>query len=134
VEKELVDSVGFVEAKGIQPISVPSAHSFRLVHESGFWHVHMSFFGGRIGAYMGFPGQNREAWRTADIVMPLKAGEPSVQTSRMIHRLPYKVEIKDFRKIVPSIEAVNVESISVTKEVRLRSPRKSHQPPPPPTH
>jgi hypothetical protein len=78
----------------------------------------MSFFGGRIGASVDFPGPNREAWNMADIVMPLRSGEYSFTTSKLLQPLPVRIETSDLRKIIPSIDPINVEVVSVVKTIQ----------------
>jgi hypothetical protein len=118
VQPQLLRAVGFVRAEGIRRISVKSAHTFRLLYHSGQWNTLMSFFGGRIGAFIAFPGPNGESWNSADIVMPLREGDYRIQTSKFVEPFRVQVETGDMTKIAPSVEVINAEVTSVVRQVR----------------
>jgi hypothetical protein len=116
-------SYGFVVNDDIQSLGCPAkAHKFRLTYDNSWWHFACSFFGGRIGAVVAFPGRNDEAWRRADIVVPLNSSEWSVTTSPIIVPTRFRIEWTNVSRIVPSVHLVNP-----TMEVRheLSRPRKS---------
>lgn len=102
---------GFVYASDVEKIKADkSAHSFRLLHMDGKWHVFSSFFGGRIGSFVRFPGPNGESWCCADVVAPLKSKDWTVTTSSVLQPLPVRIEWQDPAKIMPSVEMLNVKS------------------------
>jgi hypothetical protein len=96
---------GFVHAEDVQAISAPgNAHSFRLLHIDGKWHVFSSFFGGKIGAYVRVPGPNHEAWRCADIVAPLWSKAWTVNTSPILRHTQVRVEWSGGGLVTPSLK------------------------------
>jgi hypothetical protein len=104
---QLFQANGFVAANDIQPICVPSAHSFRLQYSGRFWHIYSSFFGGLIGAVVRFPGPNREDWVCADIVMPIRSRNATITKGRILQPLKVRVEWKDVGLIMPSFKTIN---------------------------
>jgi hypothetical protein len=111
VTPKLLRRNGFVHAADIEPIKAEgSAHSFRLMHVNGQWSVWMSFFGGRIGAFVRFPGPNGERWRRADIVAPLHSKDWEVETGSVVVPLCHHVEWEDLAAIMPSSGMLNVET------------------------
>jgi len=102
---------GFVHASDIEPINAANAaHSFRLLHMGGKWRIYSSFFGGRVGSRVRFPGPNGESWNCADVVAPLKSKNWTIKTSRLLQPLQVRVEWQDPPKIIPSVEMLNVQS------------------------
>jgi hypothetical protein len=100
---------GFVINDEIQTLGCPAkAHKFRLTYDSSWWHMACSFFGGRIGAVVAFPGRNDEAWRRADIVVPLNSGDWTVTTSPIIVPTRFHAEWADTSRIIPSVPLVNL--------------------------
>lgn len=122
VSPELLCANGFVHAADIQPIKVENAHSFRLLHMDGHWHIYSSFFGGRIGAFVRFPGPNGEEWCCADIAMPLDSKTSTIRTGRVLQPLRVRIEWKDPAKIMPSVELLNAES-----EMRVEAVQKPNR-------
>ena len=115
---------GFVHAGDIQSIKAEgNAHSFRLVHLGGVWHVYFSFFGGRVGAYVRVPGPNLEAWRCADIVAPLRSKCWTVTKTSIVPsmRTP-RVNWNDGTVVMPSVKLYNSKS-SISIEVAKRNVR-----------
>jgi hypothetical protein len=108
VSRQLLRTNGFVIASDIQPINVDGAHSFRLLHMDGQWQICFSFFGGRIGAFVQFPGPNHEEWCCADIAMPIELA--TIKTGRILQPLRPRIEWTDLTRIMPSVEMVNVKS------------------------
>lgn len=120
VAPRLFRSNGFVRASDIQPIRlVDGGHSFRLLHMDGHWHVYSSFFGGRIGSFLRFPGPNRESWRQADIQAPIRSPDWQVTTGRILQPLTVRVEWEDIARIIPSAKMLNVKTeLNVTRVPR----------------
>lgn len=112
VSNLLMSTNGFVVAEDIQSIAAPGkAHSFRLVNVNDVWHVYSSFFGGRIGGYVHFPGPNKESWNSLDIVAPLKSKEWNTTESRLYLVLDPKVEWNESAKLCPSLKLQSSKSI-----------------------
>ena len=111
VSSRLIRANGFVCASDIQPIRDSNGgHSFRLLHMKGHWMIYMSFFGGRIGAFVRFPGPNNEQWCSANIVAPLHSGEWTFTLSPILQPLIVRTEWEDQAKIMPSVEMRNVST------------------------
>jgi hypothetical protein len=107
---KLVRKNGFVFASDIQSIGVDGAHSFRLLHVDRHWHIHSSFFGGKVGSFVRFPGPNHESWCCADIVAPIRSRDWTVHYSRLLQPLIVRVEWQNPSDIIPSLEIFNVQS------------------------
>lgn len=97
---------GFVHAENIEQIRADGqSHAFRLVYLYPNWLIYLSFFGGRIGAVVSFPGPNREEWNTLDIVAPLKSKKWRSKCSSLIQPIKVQVDWNDVRKIAPSVRS-----------------------------
>jgi hypothetical protein len=114
-EHQLLEQSGFVKAEAIQSIAVSGAHTFRLIYknpqtigEPGTWTVYQSYFGGRIGAIVNFPGPNKEEWNTLDIVAPIGSRDWQTQEHSLILPLVCATEV-DSAKIMPSLNWSNIE-------------------------
>jgi hypothetical protein len=105
----LRSSIGFIHAADIEPIKVAGGHSFRLLYMFDHWHVFMSFFGGRIGAFAHLPGPNNEDWQCADITMPVGVKTYSMKPLPLLQPLNVHVEWLDLAKVMPSVEMLNVK-------------------------
>lgn len=117
-------SNGFVHAEDVQAIKAAgNAHSFRLVHMDGKWHVFSSFFGGQVGSYVRVPGPNHEVWRCADIVAPLGSKVWRVRTSSILPYMKVRVEWNDGRVVTPSFKLQNTVSSVSVELVKKRSSR-----------
>ena len=102
---------GFVWPADLDVIKASnSGHSFRLLHDGGWWKVCMSFFGGRICSAVEFKGPNGEQWCCADLLAPLGSADWTFRPSRILQPLPTHVEWKDMTRIIPSVEMVNVQT------------------------
>lgn len=111
VARRLFDRNGFVDAVSNAVLECPKdSHCFRLVHDSGWWNVHFAFFGGRIGAFVHFPGPNSENWRTADVVAPIQSSNWHVRTFRLLLSLTPSIEWRDLNRMIPSLPLTNVQS------------------------
>lgn len=103
---------GFVRPADVASFKAPqSAHSFRIQHDGGAWHVHFAFFGGRIGAFSIIPGPNNETWCRADVVAPLHSKQWTISTSRILCPMRVHIEWHDPTKIIPSAEILNPRTI-----------------------
>ena len=120
VTPKLFRANGFIYASDIAPIKADhGGHSFRLVHIDGIWHIFSSFFGGKAGSFLRFPGPNCEPWSQADIQAPLRSANWIVTTSKIIQPLVVRVEWEDTARIIPSVEMLNAETeIKVRRAVR----------------
>jgi hypothetical protein len=102
---------GFVHAADVTPIATADkSHSFRLLHDDGIWYVYSSYFGGRIGSVVRFPGPNRENWRCADLIAPLNSRAWEIRPSEILQPIVAHVDWQDARKIIPSIKLLHTES------------------------
>ncbi len=102
---------GFVRPSEIESIGRQhSAHSFRLVHMDGHWHIYSSFFGGRAGSFMRFNGPNYERWRTMDVEAPLRSAGWLYRRSRILQPLSCHFGIFGASEIIPSVEFLRLNS------------------------
>ena len=111
VSERLLAANGFVNAADVSAISADAkAHSMRIIHWNEEWHVWSSFFGGRLGTFVRFPGRNRENWSTADIVAPIGSSDWTVKKQKLT--LPLKTHINWFKfdRLVPSVPLLHSES------------------------
>lgn len=120
VASQLLRANGFVVADDVQAIKAASAHSFRLLYMDNHWHVYASFFGGRIGSVVRIPGPSRENWICADIVMPIRSRDVRFSTGGLLQPLTVRVEWKDVRLIIPSINVVNPTTETRVEQVPRR--------------
>jgi hypothetical protein len=119
----LFTRMGFVQANDIQCIKdVSGGHSFRLVHLQGHWHIFSSFFGGRIGSYVFFPGPNYECWSCADIVAPINSKDWGFVKAPITQSIAVRAEWKNLAEIVPSFELQ--KSVSTIRADVVRHSRK----------
>lgn len=111
VSPQLLAANGFVHASDVEPIKADGKnHSFRLLHMDGDWRVYSSFFGGRIGSFVRFPGPNRESWSCADLVAPLRSNNWKMQSGRILRPLKVHIEWQDMARLVPTIKMLHSES------------------------
>lgn len=116
-----IESYGFVRhGTFVSSIAAPNkAHSFLITYHGGLWHVHSSFFGGRIGAYVNFPGPHKESWATMQIVAPLRSVDWTFTRSRLFQVLNPTIENTHLELICPSLKTQNtVSEVQVTLERR----------------
>jgi hypothetical protein len=105
INERLMQTNGFVQAKNIESIAAKDrAHSFRLIHANGIWYVYSSFFGGRIGSFVNFPGPNKENWLTADIIAPLYSKDWEFNTSPLVKALVHTIDWNESAKLCPSLK------------------------------
>jgi HNH endonuclease len=123
--ESLIANNGFVRADDVRCISAPDrSHSFRLSYVDGHWTVMSSFFGGRLGAVVSFPGANHEDWGTMNIVAPLRSKDWRIDTSSILFPPPrYKVEWRDLSLIAPSVKMQRASSALVVERAVPRSDR-----------
>lgn len=95
---------GFVHVEDVDELARPGCHSFRITTLENEWIVYMSFFGGRIGSAVSFPGQNREEWNTMEIVAPIHSKEWMVTTSQLYLPLKVRIEWQNQKAIAPSLQ------------------------------
>jgi HNH endonuclease len=95
---------GFVHVEDVEELTRPGCHSFRITTLGNEWVVYMSFFGGRIGSTVSFPGPNREEWNTMEIVAPIHSKEWKVTTSQLYLPLKVRFEWQDDKAIAPSLK------------------------------
>jgi hypothetical protein len=120
-----VASNGFVRADGLEDIKgPPGTHTFRLVFVDGEWFVYSSFFGGRIGAFVHFPGPNKEDWNSAEIAAPIGSKAWPFKESRLITPMRVRIEWTDSAKICPSLEIQNSKSVLISELVNVKAKKK----------
>jgi hypothetical protein len=124
INQSVLEAIGFVRPEGVLPIAAPGkGHSFRMLHLDGRWHIYSSFFGGRMGSYVHFPGPNLEAWSCANIVAPVRSSKWIVTKSRILQPLAVKVEYLDSTRLCPSLKLQYTRSdLKVLATPRRRSP------------
>lgn len=111
VDSGLLRNNGFTWASDIEPIRDPGGgHSLRIVYLDGHWIVATSYFGGRIGSHVRFPGPHREKWVSATITAPLRSAEWIFRPSRILQPLTVRIEWLDAARIMPSVELINVKA------------------------
>jgi len=108
----LIRDNGFVHSRDVEALSLPDgSHSFRLVYANGSWRVWSSFFGGRIGSFVSFPGRNHENWSWADIRAPLKSRDWRINTSRLWPPpMGRRIQWTNPSEFMPSIPILNLQS------------------------
>jgi hypothetical protein len=115
----MIANNGFVRAEDIKDIKCEGkCHSFRLVHLDGWWRLYASFFGGRIGALVHFPGPNWEKWNSATIVAPVGAKTWTFKESHIIQPMNVKIEWNDSGKLCPSLK-VQTANTEMRGEIRF---------------
>ena len=111
VTDNLLKMNGFVYPSDIESIKCPNGgHSFRLLYMDKQWHVYSSFFGGRIGTFVKFPGPNNEDWCSADLQAPLKSKEWSKITSNILQPITVRHGWQEITKFIPTVEIFNAIS------------------------
>ena len=103
--------VGFVTPDGVARLQCPpKSHKFRLTHDplEKMWHFYGSFFEGKAGMYVVFPGPNNETWRSMEIVAPYDR-EMLAPDYHPMHR-PFPVRaVLDPRLMAPSLQIQTAE-------------------------
>ena len=87
--------------------------------------MYSSFFGGRMGAFVVFPGPNNEDWGSAEIVAPIKSPSWEFKTTRIIQPLPVTVEWEDPEVICPSLKLQRATLAQIRVEEARPRKRKS---------
>jgi hypothetical protein len=100
----LIAGNGFVHAEDVEELARPGCHSFRLTRLESEWIVYMSFFGGRIGGAVSFPGPTQEEWNTMEIVAPIHSKVWRVTKSRLYQPLKVRFEWSNHEAIMPSLK------------------------------
>ena len=118
----LVAGNGFVHAADVGELARPACHSFRITRLESEWIIYMSFFGGRVGAVVSFPGPNWEGWNTMEIVAPIHSKAWTVTTSQLYLPLKVRVEWSNHALISPSLKLQYAQSRMVIEEA---PPKKS---------
>lgn len=95
---------GFVHAEDVEDLARPGCHCFRITSLEKKWVVYMSFFGGRVGSVVSFPGPNQEDWNSMEIVAPLHNKEWTATPSRLFLPLKVRVEWSKHEAITPSLK------------------------------
>lgn len=102
---QLFSFMGFVPAAHLSEIwTNDKSHAFRLTYVNGGWHVYMSFFGGRLCAFVAMAGPNDEDWQTLDIVAPLKSKDWRLKYSRDMMPIPIAIQWTDLKTLAPTIK------------------------------
>jgi hypothetical protein len=114
---------GFVKPANVEPIKKTGCHSFRLVYAPGQWMVYSSFFGGRIGSFVAFPGPNHEDWSCADIVAPIKSRDWIFTKPTILQPMNVEVQWGDSNERAPSLQLQNTVS-AIRAELALQKRRK----------
>jgi hypothetical protein len=102
--EHLIAGNGFVHAEDLEELARPGCHCFRITSLENEWVVYMSFFGGRIGSVVSFPGPNREEWNTLGIVAPIRAKNWTETKSRLYQPLRVRVDWSNHEAITPSLK------------------------------
>lgn len=111
VASDVIAKCGFVDASNISDIKSNSRkeHSLRMIFHGGLWWCWISFFGGRIGAFVAIPGSHNEEWGMLDVVAPIRSRNWHVSKRKFIAPLPHRINFLDYGTMVPSIELLNTE-------------------------
>ncbi len=127
VHPALLRENGFVWPCDIQTIAEPGGgHSFRFIHIHGNWLVYFSFFGGRVAAFLRFPGPSNEDWNQMDVRSPIRSAQWDVATAKLFQPLAVRIEWQDLTKIAPSVGMFHVSSNLRANYLRRRG-RSSNQ-------
>jgi hypothetical protein len=117
----LFASNGFVGAGGIQDIAQTGCHTFRLTYLNGEWRVYSSFFGGRIGSVVSFPGPNREEWNTLGIVAPIRSRNWTAKPSQLYQPLGVRVQWSDNSDLTPTLKMQYRKSSILVERVPIKN-------------
>jgi len=105
---------GFVANDDLQRLNCPDeTHKFRLTFDNG-WVLICSFFGGKVGTRVCFPGPNYEDWRRIDIEAPINSTDWRKEESLII-KPDFRciTDINNIKKIIPSSNIENFETMLV---------------------
>lgn len=100
--------LGFVTPDSIAQLGCPAkSNKFRLTHDSfeNVWHLYGSFFEGKAGMYVIFPGPNNESWRTMELIAPYDKPMLPPVFHGLHRRFPVQATI-DPREMAPSLNIV----------------------------
>ncbi|MBN1908234.1 MAG: hypothetical protein JW818_00715 [Pirellulales bacterium] len=107
---------GFVYAEDVEDLARPRCHCFRITSLEKEWVIYMSFFGGRVGSVVSFPGPNREDWNTMDIIAPLHSKEWTATPSQLFLPLKVRVEWSKHEAITPSLKLQYAQTRMLVKD------------------
>lgn len=113
MKETFMNCAGFVKVSDIEFLQCPTrSHKFRLSFNdaSSKWHLYCSFFGGRIGAKVYFPGPNRETWHTADVTVPIGSDQWIVEYPTILFQPRVEIVWGDLSEVVPSISIFNARA------------------------
>jgi hypothetical protein len=119
-----IEANGFVYAEDVEELAVPNCHSFRITTLDNHWIIYMSFFGGRIGGVVSFPGPNFEEWKTMKILAPIKSKNWTAVPSQVYQPLKARIEWSDQSAITPSLKLQYSHSRMVIEQVSMNNSRK----------
>jgi HNH endonuclease len=111
---------GFVHAQDVEELARPGCHSFRITTLGNEWIIYMSFFGGRIGSAVSFPGPNREEWNTMEIVAPIHSKNWTITTSQLYLPLRVRFEWQNHEAITPSLKLQYAQARMLAEEAPPR--------------
>jgi hypothetical protein len=102
---DLFNFYGFARADDLAALhTADKSHAFRLSYFWDQWNVYLSFFGGRIGAFVAIPGPNNEEWKTLDIVAPLHSNKWQLTYAQDIKPIVKMVQWHDLKRLAPTIK------------------------------
>jgi hypothetical protein len=114
---------GFIHAQGVRDIRTGgNDHSFQLMHVDETWHVLLCFFGGKIGAYVRFPGPSNEEWRCATIVAPLWSKDWTFRPSPILTATTVRVSLLGSADVTPTIRVSDSKGSLEVQVVERRCP------------
>jgi len=125
VSPSVIGSCGFVDAINVSDISSrPSkSHSLRLIFNRGWWQCWIAFFGGRIGAFVTFPGTHHQKWGMLDIVAPIKSRNWQTTESKFVMPLPRRINTTNYTTMVPSVDLLRSEGKFWIEEAKKKKRR-----------
>jgi hypothetical protein len=111
-----LSSCGFVWPEDIAFLRhADGGHAFRLIHKRGMWNVMFSFFGGKAGAFVKFPGPSQEICQCAQGSTPLRSVSRDVNRDWQVFYPKFDfpvnlhVDLGNPNRIVPSLKLFNVQ-------------------------
>jgi len=119
-------SCGFVRVGDLEFLQHGTGgHAFRLVHDGRLWKVMLSFFGGKVEAFVQFPGPCNERWTCAQGSTPLKSPNCDVSKQwtvsypKVVFPVHLHVDLGNPTNIVPSVGVLNVHQTTEFKRIEI---------------
>jgi len=114
-----LNGTGFINNHGIRWMKCPKdCNMIHIEPENGLIKCHISFLGGKAGAFSIFPGRVRDDWRRMGIIIGKGNFKPVCQTSRAYVAYPMPQIVMDPRLIMPSVPFTYMNTTIETKIIK----------------